>query len=72
MVVSKGMKKEAHTYKLQFNKGMKYLYIHNYDKYINITSTPPFSFRACDTMARPFAVACALAMIASASPDFTK
>ena len=38
----------------------------------DLTSTPPCSLRDCDTMAIPLAVACALARIASASPDLTK
>ena len=39
---------------------------------MDLTSTPPCTLRACDTMAIPLAVACALAIIASASPDLTK
>ena len=35
----------------------------------DLTSTPPFSLRLCDTMAIPSAVAFALARMASASPD---
>lgn len=37
--------------------------------WLNLTSTPPLSLRACDTTAIPLAVACALARIASASPE---
>lgn len=35
----------------------------------NLTSTPPLPSRAFDTIVIPFAVACALARIASASPE---
>jgi hypothetical protein len=35
----------------------------------DLTSTPPFSLRVCDTKAIPSAVAFALARMASASPD---
>jgi len=35
----------------------------------SLTSGPPFSFRACDTRLSPSAVALALAIMASASPE---
>lgn len=35
----------------------------------DLTSIPPLSFRVCETVASPSAVALALARMASASPD---